>query len=45
MPFLICLICLFIGKIGKKCLQLGSFDDKIKMLQYAQKQGVQEDEV
>ena len=24
--------CLCIGKIGKKCLHLGSFDDKIKML-------------
>ena len=44
-PFLICLICLSIGKIGEKCLHLGSFDDRIKMLQYAQKQGVQEGEV
>ena len=40
--FLRCLTCL---SIGKKCLHLGSFDDRIKMLQYAQKRGVQEGKV
>ena len=28
-----------------KCLQLGGFNDRLKKLQYAQKQGVQEGEV
>ena len=43
--FLMRLTCRSVGKIGKKCLHLGSFDDRIKMLQYAQKRGVQEGEV
>ena len=30
--FLRCLTCLSIGQTGKKCLHLGGFDDKIKML-------------
>lgn len=36
---------LSIGKTGKKCLHLGSFDNRITLLQYAQKQGVQEGKV
>ena len=43
--FLRCLTCLSIGKTGKKCLHLGSFDNRITLLQYAQKQGVQEGKV
>ena len=43
--FFMRLTCRSVSKIGKKCLHLGSFDDRIKMLQYAQKRGVQEGEV
>ena len=38
--FFMRLTCRSVGKIGKKCLHLGGFDDKITLLQYAQNRGI-----